>query len=167
MKASFSRRASVSRMPDWTWIPASRNKASPDPLTSGFGSCIAVTTRATPASNEGLCTRRCSALVGARFERCVHSRAASGLAGLLQCNRLCVMDAVIRVETLADDRAILYDDGSDHRAWTGKSCADFGEFESFPNVFFVVHKFGSSSFGVPSILMPRRATPRNHRRKTR
>src|SRR2546430_17293013 len=54
MNASLSRRASCSRIPHSTSIPAARNIARPCPLTSGFGSCMAVSTRVTPASTRAL-----------------------------------------------------------------------------------------------------------------
>ena len=46
----FNSRASCSSKPDVTWMPALCNFFNPSPATSGFGSCMAATTRVTPAS---------------------------------------------------------------------------------------------------------------------
>ena len=47
--ARFSARASASRTPTVTLTPAARSRARPRPSTSGCGSPMAATTRATPA----------------------------------------------------------------------------------------------------------------------
>ena len=52
MNPSLSARASSSRSPQRTSMPAARSRPSPCPLTSGLGSSMAATTRATPASTR-------------------------------------------------------------------------------------------------------------------
>ena len=49
-KPSLSPRASRCITPLVTAMPAARSCSSPLPLTAGFGSSVAATTRATPAS---------------------------------------------------------------------------------------------------------------------
>ncbi|MNF73400.1 hypothetical protein D3C84_553990 [compost metagenome] len=49
MKPTFSSRASPSSTPQVTAMPAARNRSRPRPATCGLGSCIAATTRPTPA----------------------------------------------------------------------------------------------------------------------
>ena len=80
-------------------------------------------------------------MVRARFEGCVYGRAARGLTGLLQRERFCMMDAVIRIKAFACNPAVLHDDSADHCAGACQSYALFGKLESSPNVLFVVHKF--------------------------
>ena len=50
MKPAFNARASASSTPLCTAIPAWLRRARPRPATSGLGSCMAATTRATPAA---------------------------------------------------------------------------------------------------------------------
>ena len=49
MKPGLSARASASISPTSAWMPASVSMDMPPPATSGLGSLIAATTRATPA----------------------------------------------------------------------------------------------------------------------
>ena len=79
MKPMLSSRASASRTPLCTAIPACIRRSRPRPATSGLGSCIAATTRATPAptsaSAHGGCGRSgCRARGSRRRWRRVHSR---------------------------------------------------------------------------------------------
>ncbi|MNP27816.1 hypothetical protein D3C76_1207450 [compost metagenome] len=54
MKPTLISRASASSIPDCTAMPASAMRCRPLPATCGLGSCIAATTRATPASISAL-----------------------------------------------------------------------------------------------------------------
>ena len=54
MKPRLSSRACASSKPTSTLMPASVNRLMPAPATCGFGSRIAATTRATPASIRAL-----------------------------------------------------------------------------------------------------------------
>ena len=57
--------------PTSTPMPCSRRYAKPPPVTRGFGSCIAATTREMPARDDPLDARSGAADVAARLERAV------------------------------------------------------------------------------------------------
>ena len=67
--------------------------AKPSPATSGLGSCIAATTRATPAGDQRVGAGRRAALVRAGLQGDVERRAARLLAGLFERHDLGVLAA--------------------------------------------------------------------------
>ncbi len=78
----------------------------PPPLTSGFGSSTATTTRAMPASATTRRARAGAPDVGARLERAVQRRAARALAGVAQREDFGVRPAGELVRAAADDHAL-------------------------------------------------------------
>ena len=77
--------------------------------------------------------------MGAWLEICI-DRGPSGLvAGLLERAYFGMTDTFIGVKALANDLAILNDDGPDHCSGAGQPTALLGEFEGSLDVGLIVH----------------------------
>ena len=137
-KASFRRRASASRRPVLTSIPAARNCLKPRPATAGFGSAIAATTRATPAAINACVHGPGAAGVAARLQVDVERCASRGFACGFKSDDFRVAHAVIRVESFAHDASVAHKNRADQRVGACERDATSRQLER------AVHKDGVS-----------------------
>ena len=82
-----------------------------------------------PGVDHGVGAGRRAAVVGARLERHVEGRAARGVSGLLERDRLGVADSVVLVPALPHDLAVAHDDGADEGMVAGLAPPALGQLE--------------------------------------
>ena len=110
--------------PHSTARPAAASRAAPWPETSGFGSRMAMTTRATPAATSASAHGGVRPWCDARLERHVHGRAAhvdASLGSVAQRHDLGVRAAGMLGVAAADDHAAGNDDAADARVRVRKA----------------------------------------------